>query len=125
MHAPSRIDALRHTERLFTVSCSCGRNNGWKAVLDTTPPDGPVLLVQGTADCLTAGYGDVRLEPAESQSFNPRILVLELKWTPPAAPSPDVPTPYRVRYERANSPDYERIVIANCENRRIPVEVVS
>jgi hypothetical protein len=106
------------------MSCNCG-DSQWTAILDKMPPEKPRLRVEGTAECTTTGFTDVRLEPLKPQGTNPRILLMELKWKAPAGPAGDVITPHKVQYHQANSPDYDEVVIVNCGNKHIPVETVN
>lgn len=106
------------------MSCNCGQKDDWVAILDKMPPDGPRLRVDGTANCNTTGYSDVRLEPHEPPGINPRILLLNLRWTAPTGNSGDAVTPHKVHYERRDSSDYDEVVIVNCNSKKVPVKTV-
>lgn len=107
------------------MPCNCGTKDDWHAILDTMPPNPPRLRVSGTADCTTTGYEKVRLEPAQPQGINPRILLLELKWDAPTGIVGHVVTPHHVSYHRDDSPMYDEVVIVNCNDKKIKVEVVT
>ena len=107
------------------MPCNCGREDDWKAILDTMPPEKPRLRVTGTADCTTSGYNNVHLAEHHPQGINPRILMLDLKWEDPTGPAGDVITPHRVRFDKNPSSDYDEVVIVNCGDKTIKVEVVT
>jgi hypothetical protein len=107
------------------MGCNCGGpTSEWKAILDKQPPELPRLGVTGTADCTSSGYKNVHLALHNPQGINPRILLLDLVWTDPTGPTNPVITPHQVHYRLPNSPDYDEVVIVNCGDRRIKVEVV-
>jgi hypothetical protein len=111
------------------MGCSCKKNGdgsheGWSAIVDTMPPEKPRLRVTGTAECTTTGYKDVHLVEHHPQGINPRVLLLELKWTAPTGIGGDVVTPHVVRFDKNPSPIYEEVEIVNCD-LKIEVEVVT
>jgi len=106
------------------MACNCGRENDWTAILDKMPPNKPHLRVEGTADCTTTGYRDVRLKDHHPQGINPRILLLDLEWSAPTGDAGDMITPHRVHYTKSDSPDYDEVEIVNCNNKKIRVEIV-
>ena len=108
------------------MDCDCGTKSDWVAILDKMPPEKPRLRVEGTAACYSSGFSNVRLEPHEPQGINARILLLNLAWTgPKAGVVSDVVEPHAVRYKQLESPDYDEIIIVNCQSKRIKVEIVS
>lgn len=111
------------------MGCSCKKGNGvgkhdWVAILDTMPPQEPRLRVTGTAECTTTGYKDVHLTEHHPQGINPRILLLDLKWTAPSGAAGDVITPHPVRFDKNPSPIYDEVHIVNCD-LTIKVEVAT
>ena len=107
------------------MPCNCGDKHDWKAVLNMMPPGKPRLHVTGTADCTTTGYKNVHLAEVTPQGINPRILLLELKWEAPTGPAHETITPHEVRFDKHPSPEYNEVVIVNCGDKKIKVEIVT
>ena len=85
----------------------CGK---WTAFHDFMPPRVPTLRVTGECITPTPGYR-IRLEPAEPQGINPRILLLRKIVTPATGMRPQVLTKVEVRYSKRTRTEYTTVTI--------------
>ena len=99
--------------------CRC--DDGWKAWLDTMPPNKKVLQVEGSCTCEDGGH-HLRLVKAIPQGSNPTILILKIE------DKVDTEVPHHVqRYPlnyREEEADYRQVTIMPC-NLTIDVSIIS
>lgn len=80
---------------------------------DTMPGTEPTVHVHGYVDTPTDGWS-ARLEYAEPQGINPRVLELELKVEEPEGAAPDVLSELEVKFERASEEGYDQVHVRGC-----------
>lgn len=90
--------------------CSC--NDGWKAWIDTMPPNRDVLHVVGACTCPTLGY-QLRLVPAKPPGINPEILILVVEAQAPSGVVGQQVTVYPLEYVEEHA-HYRQVTIVPC-----------
>jgi hypothetical protein len=104
-----------------------GGKTNWSAVQNRQPPGPWRLRVDGDPRMPTPQHKPV-LTKAVPQGINPRILILDLKATPPTGGAPQVVTRVPVHYEERSNQEYDQVDIRSQVNTEpgalVSVEVV-
>ncbi|MEA2554161.1 MAG: hypothetical protein QOJ65_2337 [Fimbriimonadaceae bacterium] len=86
------------------------RCHDWTAIHDFMPPGPSRLRVDGVCDMPTPGY-TIKLEKANPQGINPKILLLNKTEIAPGGIRPDVITPTPAHYEEETEFPYAQVNI--------------
>jgi hypothetical protein len=89
------------------ATIDCGK---WAAWHDFMPGKTPTLYVTGVCKTPTPGY-KIKLELAEPQGINPKILLLRKVVTPPTKPQAQVITTVEVRFTKKTKFEYTHVTI--------------
>lgn len=104
-----------------------GGKTNWSAVQNRQPPAPWRIHVEGNPQMPTPGHKPA-LTKAAPQGSNPRMLILDLRATPPSTPTPQVVTRVPVRYEDRSNLEYDQVDIRSHVNTEsgilLTVEVV-
>lgn len=90
--------------------CRC--DDGWKAWIDTMPPNRSVLHVEGSCTCQDGGH-HLRLVQANPQGINPDPLILQIEDKPDTV-LPHHVQQYALQYTEAGA-NYRQVTILPCE----------